>query len=417
MDTKEHIAIVGLGYVGLPLALNFAAHYPTIGYDCDPTRIEVLLSGTDQNNECQEALAQTKNLQLSCELNAISMCNVYIIAVPTPLKQGTPNLSLLERACTNVSSLLKAGDLVVIESTVYPGATEEFCIPILESGSGLSAKKDFGCGYSPERVRPSSKWSDPVKIVKLTSGYTEEAAKRVDTIYGAIIKAGTLRVSNMKVAEMSKLVENIQRDVNIALSNEVAMACHVLGIQSNDVLTAAESKWDFKRFDPGLVGGHCISVDPVYFTSRMHALGFKSRLVELAREVNDQMAAYIVSNWHQLLKTNGLDPRHTRVLIMGFGFKENCNDFRNTLVYDIANQIKAKTSKLCVCDPVCDVASVKTHYDIELKTNPHEVLKNTWDVIIFAVKHDEFKQLDEALFGNALIMDVKNVVKRADWRL
>lgn len=416
-QNKEYIAVVGLGYVGLPLAMHCSAHYPTIGYDKDSNRIKALRARTDNNHEFNEDLANINVLELSEQLESIRMCTAYIIAVPTPLKDSKPDLSILKNACADIGSLLKPNDLVVIESTVHPGTTENICIPILERVSGLNAKKDFCCGYSPERVRPASKQKDPTSIVKLTSGYTAQAVERINAIYSKIIKAGTFKVSSIQIAEMSKIVENIQRDVNIALSNEIAMMCHTLGINTHEVLEAADSKWDFQRFNPGLVGGHCIGVDSVYLIHHMRSLGFSPQLVELARKTNDQMVGYIADNMYRLISKSTITPTKARVLIMGFSFKEDCNDCRNTMVAKLVRELDKNVADLCICDPHCDAVTVKKEYGLEIKNDHHSVLKKDWDVIIFAVAHTLFKKITVDQLAEAIVMDIKGIAPRADWRL
>lgn len=417
---QERIAIIGLGYIGLPLAVHFAKHYPTTGYDLDPERIDTLSRNIDSNNQFSEELTTLtpSNLTFSNTLESIRTHTVYIVAVPTPLRDGIPDLDTLKQACRDVGGVLDRDDLVVIESTVYPGATEDVCIPILEKSSGLSAETDFHCGYSPERVRPASQWKDPSEIVKLTSGHTEAALIRIDKLYGRIIQAGTMRVSNIKIAEMSKIVENIQRDVNIALCNELAMACATLNIPANEVFEAADSKWDYHRFKPGLVGGHCISVDPVYLSHQMRKLGFVPEMVELARRINDGMSHYISTKAVELLNQNKTKKASkARILIMGFSFKENCSDHRNTMVAAIVTQLRAQDAHVCVCDPICDALSVQQIYSIDIVTSPDAVLSEQWDVIIFAVAHDVFKGISEKQLGKAIIMDIHNIAARADWRL
>jgi len=409
--SESRIAIIGLGYVGLPLAIEFGKLFETVGFDVKQSRIEELLAGKDSTFEVtSEELNNATLLRFTCNEEDIKNSNIYIITVPTPIDDfKKPDLVPLISASRTVGKLLKNGDLVIYESTVYPGATEEICIPILENESKLTFNKDFFCGYSPERINPGDKAHRIKTIKKVTSGSTPEIADKVDALYKSIITAGTHKAESIKVAEAAKVIENTQRDVNIALINELAIIFNKLGIDTESVLKAAGTKWNFLPFVPGLVGGHCIGVDPYYLTHKAMMVGYHPEMILAGRRINDNMGSYIADQVSRLMIKKGINITHANVLIMGLTFKENCPDLRNSGVVDIVNTLKDLSCNVDVYDPRVDKAEAKREYGIELLS---KLENDTYDAIIIAVAHDEFKQLSlETIkaFGkpNHLLYDVK----------
>ena len=394
-DIKNiRIGVVGLGYVGLPLAVEFGKFYDTVGFDVHAGRIAELESGNDSTLETtSEELAGATKLSYTLDRAAIADCNFYIVTVPTPIGDSNrPLLTPLRLASETLSTVIKKGDIVVYESTVYPGATEEFCVPILEKGSGLKMNEDFFVGYSPERINPGDKEHRLPTILKVTSGSTPEAADYIDAVYKSIITAGTHKTSCIRVAEAAKVIENTQRDVNIALVNELAMIFDRVGIDTEEVLVAAGTKWNFLPFRPGLVGGHCIGVDPYYLTYKAEQLGYHPQMILAGRRINDNMAQYVVSQIVKKMLSKKMQPADSRSLILGLTFKENCPDVRNTKVVDIVSELESYGSNVDVWDPWVDIAEAKSEYGIDLISEPE---KGAYDVVVIAVAHDQFRDLGE----------------------
>jgi UDP-N-acetyl-D-glucosamine/UDP-N-acetyl-D-galactosamine dehydrogenase len=386
------IGMIGLGYVGLPLAVEFGRKYPTVGFDINQHRITELQSGRDHTLEVsEEELADATHLSYSAQIEDIADCNFYIVTVPTPINEHKqPDLTPLEKASAFLGKVIKANDIIIYESTVYPGATEEVCVPILEKVSGLTFNKDFYVGYSPERINPGDKEHRVTNILKVTSGSTPAVAEKVDALYKSIILAGTHKASSIKVAEAAKVIENTQRDVNIALINELALIFNKLGIDTEEVLLAAGTKWNFLPFRPGLVGGHCIGVDPYYLTHKAQAIGYNPEVILSGRRINDGMGAYVVSQLIKLMLKKRIHVQDATVLIMGLTFKENCPDIRNTRVVDIIAELKTYGVNVDVYDPWVDVEETKAEYGITPIESP---AKAQYDAIILAVAHNEFKQM------------------------
>jgi len=414
-DIKNlRIGIVGLGYVGLPLAVEFGKKYPTVGFDINAERVAELEGGTDSTLECSsEELAEAKHLSYASSVDAIANCNFYVVTVPTPIDESDrPVLDPLEKASIALGRILKAGDTVVYESTVYPGATEEFCVPFLENTSGLNLNTDFFVGYSPERINPGDKERRLSNIPKVTSGSTAEAAQFVDSIYASIVTAGTHLASSIKVAEASKVIENTQRDVNIALVNELAMIFERVGIDTEEVLEAAGTKWNFLPFRPGLVGGHCIGVDPFYLTFKAQHLGYHPQMILACRRINDNMPIYVASRIIKQMLAKAIQPLGSRVLVLGLAFKEDCPDIRNTKVVHIVKELQSYGAVVDVHDPWVDADEAKLEYDIDLVIDPE---KAAYDVVVIAVAHSRFKDLGaEGIrsFGKdkSVLYDIKYVL-------
>lgn len=412
------IGVVGLGYVGLPLAVEFGKKYPTIGFDVKADRIADLANGIDSTLECSSAeLAEATQLTYASEVEALENCNFYIVTVPTPIGDSNrPLLTPLKAASRALGSVMHKNDIIVYESTVYPGATEEFCVPILESESGLKMNEDFFVGYSPERINPGDKEHRLPSILKVTSGSTPEAADFVDAVYKSIITAGTHKASSIKVAEAAKVIENTQRDVNIALVNELAMIFDRVGIDTEEVLVAAGTKWNFLPFRPGLVGGHCIGVDPYYLTYKAQQLGYHPQIILAGRRINDNMSLYISSQVVKKMLSKGLQPMESRILILGLAFKENCPDVRNTKVIDIAGELATYGTSVDIHDPWIDAAEAKHEYGIDLVAHPE---KGAYDGVIIAVAHDQFRAMGAdgiRSFGkkNSVLYDIKYVLSPDD---
>ncbi|RUO49311.1 Vi polysaccharide biosynthesis UDP-N-acetylglucosamine C-6 dehydrogenase TviB [Pseudidiomarina donghaiensis] len=389
---KVKIAVIGLGYVGLPLAVEFGKKYPTIGFDINQKRVNELKGGHDHTLEVEpEELAQADKLSYSADLEALEAANIYIVTVPTPInKFKQPDLTPLIKASETIGKTLKQGDVVIYESTVYPGATEEDCIPVLERVSGLTFNKDFFAGYSPERINPGDKEHRVTTILKVTSGSTPEVADFVDSLYSSIIIAGTHKAESIKVAEAAKVIENTQRDVNIALINELAMIFNRMGIDTEAVLKAAGTKWNFLPFRPGLVGGHCIGVDPYYLTHKAESIGYHPEMILAGRRINDNMSRYVASEFIKALLQKGITVKGARVLIMGLTFKENCPDIRNTKVVDIIDELKQYGVNVDVYDPWVDAEEAQHEYGV---TPVAELSSAAYDGIVVAVAHHQFKQM------------------------
>jgi UDP-N-acetyl-D-galactosamine dehydrogenase len=419
------IAVIGLGYVGLPLAIEFGKKYDVTGFDINEARIEELKAGNDHTREAditslRAVLIRKEDddngigLRLSADLNALSACTIYIVTVPTPLDQfKSPDLRPLLNASAMLGKVLKKGDLVIYESTVYPGCTEDDCVPVLERESGLKYNIDFFCGYSPERISPGDKVNTLTKIKKVTSGSTAEVADRVDALYSSIIGAGTHKAPSIKVAEASKAIENAQRDVNISFVNELALIFDRMGIDTMDVIEAAATKWNFLKYKPGLVGGHCIGVDPYYLAHKAEALGYRPEVILSGRKVNDNMGMFVANKVIKLLIKKGHKIDGARALILGITFKENCPDIRNSRVIDIYRELVAFGLKVDVYDPHALPAVVEHEYSIQLKGT----LEERYDAIVLAVAHTEFKVLDLQALKNgkdAVVFDTKAFLDRKE---
>jgi len=389
---SSKIGIVGLGYVGLPLAIEFGKQFPTTGLDIRVNRIEELQAGRDSTLEVTaEELGQASRLEFTYDPADLVDCNVYIVTVPTPIDAyKRPDLTMLEGASRTVGPLLKAGDIVIFESTVYPGATEEVCVPILEAESGLVYRQDFHAGYSPERINPGDKEHRVTNILKVTSGSSPEVADFVDALYCSIITAGTHRASSIRVAEAAKVIENTQRDLNIALINELALIFNRLGIDTEEVLQAAGTKWNFLPFRPGLVGGHCIGVDPYYLTHKAQQIGYHPEVILAGRRINDAMGAYVTEQVIKLMMQRKIQVSGSRVLVLGLAFKENCPDLRNSRVIDVIRELQGYNVLVDVHDPWVDAADAQHEYGIELFTRPEQ---GAYDAVIIAVGHKQFRDM------------------------
>lgn len=419
---RPKIAIIGLGYVGLPLAVEFAKKYQTIGFDINESRVTEINSGRDHTLEVSEDQLKAvvtsdenaeQGLYCSCKLDTISSANFYVVTVPTPVdKHNRPDLTPLQKASETVGKVLSKGDIVVYESTVYPGVTEEYCVPILEKVSGLKFNVDFFAGYSPERINPGDKEHTVSKILKVTSGSTPEVAERVDSLYNSVITAGTHKATSIKVAEAAKVIENAQRDINIAFVNELAKIFNRLGIDTDEVLQAAGTKWNFLKFKPGLVGGHCIGVDPYYLAQKAQEAGYHPEIILAGRRLNDGMGGYIAHEVVKLMLKKSIPVRNSNVLVLGITFKENCPDVRNTRVVDILNTLKEYDLNISIYDPWANPAEVKHEYGWEC-TNKLEDGKN-YDAVILAVAHNEFSDLDlkSVCKEESIIYDVKGMLPK-----
>jgi UDP-N-acetyl-D-galactosamine dehydrogenase len=407
------IGVVGLGYVGLPLAVEFGKKYEVVGFDINLNRIKELEQGIDRTLETtKEDLLSSTKLKFSSALDILATCNIYIVTVPTPIdKFKAPDLTPLLKASAMLGQILKHGDLVIYESTVYPGCTEEDCVPVLEKTSGLKFNNDFFCGYSPERINPGDKVNTLTKIKKVTSGSTPEIADLVDALYGSIIEAGTHKAPNLKVAEASKAIENAQRDINISFVNELALIFDRIGIDTQDVLDAAGTKWNFLKYKPGLVGGHCIGVDPYYLAHKSESLGYHPQVILSGRRVNDNMGMFVANKVIKLMIEKETPVKGAKALILGVTFKEDCPDIRNSKVIDIYNELKNFGMLVDVYDPHADAHEVNEEYGIGLVDQP-----NKYDAIILAVSHKEFKSFD--LKGlkkdpSSVVYDIKGFLDRS----
>ena len=422
-NNDKIIAIIGLGYVGLPLAVEFGKKRPVIGFDLNANRIDSLRSGTDSTLELTDTeLASANNLKLTTNPEDLAEASIYIVTVPTPInKHRQPDLSSLLRASEDIGKVLKKNDLVIYESTVYPGATEEDCVPVLEKFSGLRFNRDFFVGYSPERINPGDKKHTLTHILKVTSGSTPEIAEQVDQLYKSIISAGTFKASCIKVAEAAKVIENTQRDVNIGLINELAIIFNRLGIDTEEVLKTAGTKWNFQPYRPGLVGGHCIGVDPYYLTHKVQSVGYHPEIILAGRRLNDGMGVYIAKELVKAMLKKHILVTGSNILVMGLTFKENCPDLRNTKVAGIFSELEQYGAKIHCYDPWADPKEAKKEYNIVPIV---ELLPNNYDAIVLAVAHDEFKQMGAAEIHRLgkrphVLYDLKSILasKESDLRL
>ena len=424
-----NIAVIGLGYVGLPLAVEFSKKYSVIGFDIDIDRIDELKNNFDRTNEIpQEILEESNDLKLTFSKEDIAESNIYIVTVPTPVDRNNhPDFGPLQSSSTMIASLLKKGDLVIYESTVYPGATEEICVPILQRVSNLRYNEDFSCGYSPERINPGDREHKLTNIKKITSGSNVEASKLVDELYKSIVTVGTFNTSSIAVAEAAKVIENTQRDVNIALSNELAIIFNKLNIDTAEVLEAASTKWNFIPFAPGLVGGHCIGVDPYYLTYKAVEVGYHPEIILAGRRINDNMGQYIAENTIIELAKKGINAIGSKVLIMGLTFKENCPDMRNTKIVSIKEHLTEYNCRVDVTDPFADKNEAKKLFNIDLIELD---LIEGYDAVILAVKHDEYLNFSNSMWQkivkkNGVLIDVKSAITKkmfskndiSHWRL
>jgi len=427
MDENIKIAIIGLGYVGLPLARLFATKYPVVGFDINESRVATLKSGTDTTLEVDDETLQkvlvanpgnSSGLYCSTSLNDIADCNYFIITVPTPVdKNNRPDLTPLYKSSESVAKVLKKGDIVVYESTVYPGVTEEQCVPVLEKVSGLEFNVDFFAGYSPERINPGDKEHTVEKILKVTSGSTPEIGLKVDALYKSVITAGTYLAPSIKVAEAAKVIENSQRDINIAFVNELAKIFNLMNIDTHEVLTAASTKWNFLPFKPGLVGGHCIGVDPYYLAQRAQEFGYHPEIILAGRRLNDSMGEYVASQVVKLMIKKGISVNGAELLMLGITFKENCPDVRNTKIVDVVKALTEYGISVTIFDPLANANDVKKEYNL---ITINSIPDNKFDAIVLGVSHAEFLELNftELQKTNSLLYDVKGVLgTKADNRL
>ena len=410
------ICVIGLGYVGLPLARLFSTKFETIGFDMNQARVDALMAGHDATLEVSDQLLKeaidSHGFRCTTDIEAIRGCNFYVVAVPTPVdKNNRPDLYPLLKASETVGKVISAGDIVVYESTVYPGVTEEECIPVVEKVSGLVFNKDFFAGYSPERINPGDKEHTVEKIRKVTSGSTPEIADIIDAVYNAVLINGTNKAPSIKVAEASKIIENSQRDVNIAFMNELAKIFNAMGIDTRDVIEAASSKWNFIKMSPGLVGGHCISVDPYYLIQKAQVYGVLPRIMFASRRLNDGMGAYVAEQTIKCMNKKGVMVKDSKILVLGFTFKENCPDTRNTKVIDIYHTLSEYTEDIVVYDPWVDAAQARHEYGVDVV---NQLPQGSYDAIILAVAHDCFKTLDLKSLqkDNSVVYDVKGVLDR-----
>ena len=413
------ICVVGLGYVGLPLARLFSTKFPTLGFDINSRRVTSLMEGHDETLEVEDDLLQdaihNHGFRCTSSLEEIKDCNVYIVAVPTPVDDNNrPDLKPLVGASEVVGKVISKGNIVIYESTVYPGVTEEECLPVIERLTGFKLNADYYAGYSPERINPGDKEHRVETIRKVTSGSTPEAADLIDAMYNSVLLNGTHKAPSIKVAEASKIIENSQRDVNIAFVNELAKIFNAMGIDTNDVLDAAASKWNFIRLKPGLVGGHCISVDPYYLIQKSQLYGVLPRVMSNARRLNNSMGAYVANQTIKQMNLKGVPVKDARILILGFTFKENCPDIRNTKVVDIYNTLHEYTRNITILDPWVNTNHARAEYDIEVTNQLPESEKHTYDAVILAVAHNEFNSLDIRTLAPqpAVVYDVKGVLPR-----
>ncbi len=418
------LAIIGLGYVGLPLAVYMARHFPVIGFDIDQRRVAELAQGTDRTREvtAEEQAAAKANIRFSAREPDLGACNVFIITVPTPIDESRrPDMTALHKASATVGRQIKPGGLVVYESTVYPGATEEICIPIIEKTSGLSYNRDFFAGYSPERINPGDHKHRLPSILKITSGSTPEAAELVNAIYAKVITAGTHKASSIRVAEAAKVIENIQRDVNIALINELCMLFKQMGLETREVLAAAGTKWNFHGYLPGLVGGHCIGVDPYYLTHKAQSIGFHPEMILAGRRINDGMANYVAQDLIKTMLKRKLRVDEARILVLGFTFKENVPDTRNTKIADLVRELAGFVEHVDIYDPMADAEEAHHEYGLKIANS---LPQGPYDAVVLAVRHDAIvalceRGLDKLLKKDGVVYDIKGLVPadRSDARL
>jgi len=415
-DKTVVLALLGLGYVGLPLAVEFGKKYKVIGFDINEKRVDELRSGKDRTLEVNtEELSEAKKLSFTTKLDELKKANVFIVTVPTPVDDfKVPDLTSVLKASETVGKVIKKGDVVVYESTVYPGCTEEDCVPVIEKFSGLKYNKDFYCGYSPERINPGDKEHRVSTIKKIVSGSTPETAQALNELYQSIIVAGTHLAPSIKVAEAAKVIENAQRDINIAFVNELSKLFDLMDIDTLDVLEAASTKWNFLPFRPGLVGGHCIGVDPYYLTHKAVKLGYNPEIILAGRRINDQMGAFVANQLVKLMIKKEHKINNSHVLVLGITFKENCPDIRNSKVIDIINELKSFGCLVDVFDPWADKEDVKHEYGIDLLCNIDEIKDKSYKGVVLAVAHNQFKELDfpSLRTNGAVIYDVKGILKR-----
>lgn len=419
LELKDiRIGVIGLGYVGLPLARLFSTKFPTIGYDINQQRVDSLMAGHDSTLEVSDDLLQKaiqKNgFRCTSDLTELQSCNFYVVAIPTPVnRDNAPDLTPLWKASESVGKIISKGDIIVYESTVYPGVTEEECLPVVERVSGLTFNKDFFAGYSPERINPGDKVHTVEKIRKITSGSTPEAAELIDAVYNTVLENGTHRAPSIKVAEAAKVIENAQRDINIAFVNELSKICSLLGIDTQDVLEAAATKWNFIKMNPGLVGGHCISVDPYYLAQCAQRLGYNPEIILAGRRMNDGMGAYVATQTIKLMLKKGIQVLGSKIIIMGFTFKENCPDVRNTRIIDIYHALEEYQVHITVYDPWANPEVVRREYGIAIVS---ELPDEKYDTAIVAVGHRQFRQqeidIEHLLKENHVIYDVKGILPR-----
>ncbi len=411
----DKICVIGLGYVGLPLAIEFSKKYETYGLDISKSRIESLKKGHDATREVDNQTLLNSKLKLTSELADVKDCNIYIVTVPTPITRSKePDLGPLLAATKSVATVLKKNDIVIYESTVYPGCTEEDCVPILERDSGLLFNQDFFCGYSPERMNPGDKDRTLTKIIKVTSGSTPAIAEKVDTLYSSIIPAGTHRASSIKVAEAAKIIENTQRDINIAFVNELSIIFNKLEINTYEVLEAAATKWNFLKFKPGLVGGHCIGVDPYYLTRKAELIGHHPEIILAGRRINDSMGQYAATQVIKILIKNDLPVKNAKAVVLGFTFKENCPDIRNTKVVDLISELQSFGVNPSIIDPWASKEEVCREYNLTLAPTDDMNNLDKFDVIILAVAHKEFLNIDFERFRNEkIIYDLKGILPKS----
>ena len=418
-DSSRKIAVIGLGYVGLPLAQLFATKYKTIGYDTNTTRVEELMMGHDSTMELSDKLLYTaiKNgFKCTTDIADIKDCNTYIVTVPTPVDtNNNPDLTPLINASTTIGKVISKGDVVIYESTVYPGVTEEVCVPVIEKTSGLRFNVDFFVGYSPERINPGDKEHTVEKIVKVTSGSTPEVAEMVDELYNSVLVCGTHKAPSIRVAEASKVIENSQRDVNIAFMNELAKIFNAMDIDTHDVIEAATTKWNFIKLSPGLVGGHCISLDPYYLIQKAQLYGVLPRIMTEARRLNDGMGAYVANQVVKCMNKKGVLVKDADVLILGFTFKENCPDIRNTKVIDIYHTLEEYTANITVYDPYASADAVMNDYGTTITSDVDALQPQQYDAVVLAVAHEEFKHLDVRRLLKSevgVVYDVKGILPK-----
>jgi UDP-N-acetyl-D-galactosamine dehydrogenase len=420
--SKARIGIVGLGYVGLPLAVAFAEKFKVIGFDINNERNSQLNLGFDSTLEVDDKTLLTvldkenvldQGLHITSDKKHLSSCNIYIVTVPTPIdKYNRPDLRPMQKASETIGDVLKKGDIVVYESTVYPGVTEDEMVPILEKRSGLKFNEEFYCGYSPERINPGDKEHTVTKILKITSGSTPEVAETIDNLYKAVIVAGTYKASSIKVAEAAKVIENSQRDINIAFVNELSKIFNLLDIDTNEVLEAAGTKWNFLKFKPGLVGGHCIGVDPYYLAQKAQELGYHPEIILAGRRTNDSMGKYVAQETIKLMMRSSIQVINSQVLILGFTFKENCPDVRNTKVIDIYNDLVSFDIKVDIYDPLANPKEVYDEYKVQIMTSKENLNLEIYSSIILAVGHKQFAELNLKKSSSQVIFDVKGFLNK-----
>ncbi len=410
---QNKIGVIGLGYVGLPIALELAKKFSVIGFDISEKRVELMKNNIDPSNELDATSFQNCDITFTANIDDLSTATFFIVAVPTPVDEhNVPDLKPLVGASNTIAKVIKKGDYVVFESTVYPGCTEDDCVPIIEEKSGLKYRTDFKVGYSPERINPGDTLHTLTKITKIVAGCDEESLENIAAVYGSIIEPGVFKASSIKVAEAAKVIENTQRDLNIALMNELSQIFNLMNINTYDVLEAAGTKWNFLKFQPGLVGGHCIGVDPYYLTYKSNELGYKPQIILSGRNINDGMPNYIAKKIVQYLLGKGKNPSQCRALIMGATFKENVTDIRNSKVFNLYRELKDFHIEVEMVDALADAHEVLEEYNVELK----QEVSGKYDVIVIAVSHDAYKQLDENYFTNlakegAILVDIKNMYK------